>query len=79
MKKEEHNARFRDHYIAIGIRISYFRKLRGLSQAERAGISPGFLSQVEAPGMAVGISLSTLFLIAEALEIPPYKLLQFDD
>ena len=55
MKKEEHNARFRDHYIAIGIRISYFRKLRGLSQeqlAERAGISPGFLSQVEAPGMA---------------------------
>ncbi len=29
--------------------------------------------------MAVGISLSTLFLIAEALEIPPYKLLQFDD
>ena len=27
MKKEEHNARFRDHYIAIGIRISYFRKL----------------------------------------------------
>ena len=77
MKKEEHNARFRDHYIAIGIRISYFRKLRGLSQeqlAERAGISPGFLSQVEAPGMAVGISLSTLFLIAEALEIPPYNL-----
>ena len=29
--------------------------------------------------MAVGISLSTLFLIAEALEIQPYKLLQFDD
>ena len=54
----------------------------GLSQeqlAERAGISPGFLSQVEAPGMAVGISLSHPFLIAEALEIPPYKLLQFDD
>ena len=74
MKKEEHNARFRDHYIAIGIRISYFRKLRGLSQeqlAERAGISPGFLSQVEAPGMAVGISLSTLFLMRS----PPIPLL----
>ena len=79
MKKEEHNARFRDHYIAIGIRISYFRRLSQEQLAERAGISPGFLSQVEAPGMAVGISLSTLFLIAEALEIPPYKLLQFDD
>ena len=36
MKKEEHNARFRDHYIAIGIRISYFRKLRGLSQEQLA-------------------------------------------
>ena len=72
-KKEEHNARLRDHYIAIGIRISYFRKLRGLSQeqlAERAGISPGFLSQVEAP--AWQWAFEHLFLIAEALEIPPY-------
>ena len=78
MKKEEHNARFRDHYIAIGIRISYFRKLRGLSQeqlAERAGISPGFLSLLG----YTRDELRTLFLIAEALEIPPYKLLQFDD
>ena len=47
--------------------------------ASRSELTKGFLSQVEAPGMAVGISLSTLFLIAEALEIPPYKLLQFDD
>lgn len=73
-KKRTQLPGFGDFYIALGIRISYFRKLRGLSQeqlAERAGISPGFLSQVEAPGMAVGISLSTLFLIAEALEIPP--------
>ncbi len=75
-------ARFRDHYIGIGIRISYFRKLRGLSQeqlAERAGISPGFLSQLEAPGMAVGLSLNTLFAVAEVLDVPPYKLLQLED
>ena len=82
MKSKNDLARFRDYYIAIGIRISYFRRLRGLSQeqlAERAGISPGFLSQVEAPDMAVGISLNTLFLIAEALDIPPYKLLQIEE
>ena len=82
MKSKNDLARFRDHYIAIGIRISYFRRLRGLSQeqlAERAGISPGFLSQVEAPGMAVGIFLNTLFLIAEGLDIPPYKLLQMEE
>lgn len=81
MKSKNDLARFRDYYIAIGIRISYFRRLRGLSQeqlAERAGISPGFLSQVEAPDMAVGISLNILFLIAEALDIPPYRLLQIE-
>ena len=46
--------------------------------AERAGISPGFLSQVEAPGMAVGLSLNTLFAISEVLDVPAYKLLQLD-
>ena len=82
MKAKQDTARFRDYYIGIGIRLSYFRKLRGYSQeqlAERAGLSPGFLSQVEAPGMAVGVSLNTLFSIAEALDIPAYKLLQLDE
>lgn len=49
--------RYKDNYIAIGIRISYYRKLRGLSQeqlAERTGLSVGFLSQVEAPGYGGG-------------------------
>lgn len=74
--------RYKDHYIAIGIRISYYRKLRGLSQeqlAERVGMSAGFLSQIEAPGMVVGISLGTLFSIAEALDVEPYKLLRLED
>ena len=82
MRAKSDLARFRDNYIGIGIRISYFRRLRGLSQeqlAERAGLSPGFLSQVEAPGVAVGISLNTLFILAEVREIPPYTLLQWED
>ena len=81
MKTKQDVSRFRDNYIGIGIRISYFRRLRGLSKeqlAERAGISPGFLSQVEAPGMAVGLSLNTLFAISEVLDVPAYKLLQLD-
>ena len=81
MKTKQDVSRFRDNYIGIGIRISYFRRLRGLSLeqlAERAGISPGFLSQVEAPGMAVGLSLNTLFAISEVLDVPAYKLLQLD-
>lgn len=74
-------SRFIDVYISIGIRIGYFRKLRGYTQAqlaERADISPGYLSQIEAPGMAIAISLETLLSIAEALQIPPSKLLEFD-
>jgi Predicted transcriptional regulators len=73
--------KYKDNFIAIGLKISYFRRLRGLSQeqlAERAGISIGFLSQIEAPGMAIGISLSTLFAIAEVLEVPVHKFLEFD-
>ncbi|OGO81275.1 MAG: transcriptional regulator [Clostridiales bacterium GWC2_40_7] len=73
--------KYKDNFIAIGLKISYFRRLRGLSQeqlAERAGISMGFLSQIEAPGMAIGISLSTLFAIAKVLEVPVHKFLEFD-
>ena len=71
-----------DTYINIGIKIGYYRRIRGYTQAqlaEKADISPGYLSQVEAPGMAVAISLETLLSLAEALEIPPTKLLEFED
>lgn len=81
MKNAEEN-RYRDYYIAIGLKISYYRKLRGFSQeqlAEKCNISAGFLSQIEAPGMAVGISLQNLFTIAEVLNVPAYKLLIFED
>ncbi|MCI8843340.1 MAG: helix-turn-helix transcriptional regulator [Oscillospiraceae bacterium] len=81
MSKSSSN-RFTDVYIQIGIKISYYRKLRGYSQAqlaEKANMSSGFLSQVEAPGMAVAISLEKLLSIAEALQIPPAKLLEFEE
>lgn len=81
MSKSSSN-RFTDVYIQIGIKISYYRKLRGYSQAqlaEKANMSSGFLSQIEAPGMAVAISLEKLLSIAEALQIPPAKLLEFEE
>ena len=79
--KNNNIGRYRDEFIAVGIKIGYWRRMKGLSQeqlAEKAGISMGFLSQVEAPNMAVGISLTTLFAIAEALGVPPAKLLEID-
>lgn len=80
-RSKENPNRFSDIYINIGIKIGYFRKLRGYSQnqlAEKAGISAGYLSQIEAPGMAVAISLDTLLSLAEALMIPSSKLLEID-
>lgn len=61
--------------------IGYLRKQRGMTQeqlAEKASISMGFLSQIEASAMATGFSLATLFSIAEALQVPASKLLEFD-
>ena len=70
----------REEYRILGINIAYYRKLKGLSQltlSEKAGISRTFLSNIEAPKIATSISLETLFNIADALDIPASKLLDF--
>ena len=71
-----------EKYRQIGLKIAYFRKLRGYTQeelAERVGLTPAFIGHVEAPNIAKAISLDTLFDIAEVLDIPSYRLLSFDD
>ncbi len=76
--KNDNVSKYKDEFMAIGLKIGYLRRTRGLTQeqlAERAGISAGFLSQIEAPNISVGMSLATLFSIAEVLNVPPYKLL----
>lgn len=62
----------------IGINISYYRKLKGLSQtelAEKVGISRTHLSNIEAIGMPTSISLELLIQIAQELDISPAYLL----
>lgn len=69
-------------YIQIGLKIAYHRKLNGLTQeqlAERIGISPGYLSQVETAAFVQPISLKVLFAVADTFGIPPQKLLEFDE
>lgn len=82
MKVENINKfKYQDELVAVGLKIGYLRRQRGLTQeqlSDRAGISTSFLSQVEAPNMAVAISLVTLFAIADALQVPPSRLLEFD-
>lgn len=71
-----------DKYLQIGLKISYYRKLRGLTQeqlAEKVERTPAFIGHVEAPNVRKAVSLDTLFDIAEALDVPPYKFLMFDE
>ena len=69
-------------YLQIGLKIAYFRKLRGLTQeqlAEQIDRTPAFIGHVEAPNINKAVSLDTLFDIASVLDIPAYKFLMFDD
>lgn len=75
-------AEFRKYYIMIGLKVSYYRKLCSLTQeqlAEKLQVDTSFIGQIEAPNVYRGMSLDTLFRISQALEIPAYKLLRFDD
>lgn len=66
----------------LGLRIAYFRKMRGLTQeqfAEKLGKSLGYIGAVEATNVERAISMDMLFDIADVLGVPPHKFLQFDD
>ena len=72
---------YADKYRQIGLKIAYYRKLRGLTQeqlAEKLELSPEYIGHVEAPNVNKAVSLDTLFDVAAALDVPPYKFLQFD-
>ena len=67
-------------YIEIGLKVAYFRKLRNLTQedlAEKAGLSRSHLSAIEAPNIVKTLSLELLFNLADALDIEPFRLLEF--
>ncbi len=73
---------YKDKYIKLGLKISYYRKLRGITQeilAEIIGKDPSYIGQIEAPNICKAISLDTLFDIALALNIEPSKFLDFEN
>ena len=68
-----------EQYIRFGLKIQYYRKLRGMTQedfADRIGKSWSFVAKIESPTRAFGVSMETLFKIAEVLEIPVSKLFE---
>ncbi|MBR3919829.1 MAG: helix-turn-helix transcriptional regulator [Clostridia bacterium] len=69
-------------YLQLGLKIAYYRKLRGLTQeqlAEKIDRTPAFIGHVEAPNISKAVSLDTLFDIAKVLDIPIYKFFIFDE
>ena len=74
---------YREEFRVLGLKIAYYRKLRGLTQeqmAEAIGRSLSFVSQIEANNAkeVKGISLETLFKIGSVLEVPVSKLFELD-
>ena len=71
--------RFEQEYIRFGLKVQYYRKLRGMTQeefADKVGISWSYLAKIESPTRAFGVSMEKLFAIAEALDVPPSKLFE---
>ena len=65
----------------LGLKIAYYRKLKGYTQedmAEIMGVATSYIGAIEAPNMDKPISLTTLFRIAAILDTPAYKFLDFD-
>lgn len=72
---------YTERYIMLGLKIAYYRKKSGYTQeafAEKIGKSINFLAQVEGTGTVKGISLETLFKMADVLDISPSKFLEDD-
>ncbi len=75
-------SRYTDKYIQLAKNIKKYRKRLGLSQeelADKMNISRSYLSKIEAPNYEKSFSIETLFLLAEALEVQVYRLLEFND
>lgn len=72
---------FPEKYITLGLKIAYFRRKAGFTQeyfAELIGKSVSFVGQIEGTGTVRGVSLETLFKIAQVLKVAPSKLLEDD-
>lgn len=71
--------RYEQEFIKFGLKVQYYRKLRGMTQeafAEKVGISWSHVARIEGPTRAFGVSMATLFAIAEALDVPVSKLFE---
>ena len=72
--------KYAQQYKEIGLKVAYYRKLRGFSQmkfAEMIDVSRTHLSNIEAPNVPTSISLELLFKISEVLDIEVKEFFEF--
>ena len=70
-----------ERYKMLGLKIAYYRKKSEMTQeqfAERINKSVNFIAKVESIGTLRGVSLETLFKMADILNVSPSKLLADD-
>ena len=70
---------FASRYKKIGAKIVFYRKLRSMTQeklAEEVGVTPQYLSRIENGGYTKSVSLSTLMMIAGALDVTMSQLME---
>ena len=66
----------------IGIKIGYYRRRAGMTQAELAehtGLTLSYISQLESPNLPYCPSLKALFTIAKALGVKASKIIEMED
>ena len=72
---------FKNEFKMLGLKIAYYRKVKGYTQEELSellGVATSYVGAIEAPNMNKPISLTTLFKIANILDVPAWKFLEFD-
>lgn len=84
MQTQENNRRndYQAEIKYIGVRIAYFRKLRGMTQAElanKAHIHKNYLSHIESGSADKVISLPLLIQMSKALDIELSVLVDLND
>lgn len=70
---------YREQFIRFGLKVQYYRKLRGLTQeafADEVGKSWSYIAKIESPSQPCGVSMETLFKMAEVLQVPASKLFE---
>ena len=71
--------KYREQYIKFGLKVQYYRKLRGMTQeafAEAIDKSWSFVAKIESPTRPFGVSMETLFTIADVLQVPVSKMFE---